>query len=126
MVIHPKRHRLGPHGFLTLELVVACGILAAALLPITFGFLVESRAMRKTYGDAVILELVDGEMEILAAGAWLAIPEGEKPYLVRSEALKQLPPGSFWTSKTPGRLRLEWRPAPGGRQRLQSREVRLP
>lgn len=113
-------------GFLSLELMVACALLAVALLPIAFGFAMEARVVRNSYWDAVIMEIVDGEMEVLAAGAWMALPEGEHALQVSAEAARQLPSGGFWTVRSAGKLRVEWRPNPGGRHRTHSREVLLP
>lgn len=126
MVIALPLNRSRRRGFLSLELVVACALLTVALLPIAFGFALEARAVRHSYWDAVIMEIVDGEMEVLAAGAWVALPEGEQPLRVSADAARQLPAGGFWTVRSQGKLRVEWRPDPGVRHRTHAREVLLP
>jgi len=56
-------------GFLEVDLVVATAILALAILPVGFAFTHERRVLRAEYDRSVAVELVDGEAEILAAGA---------------------------------------------------------
>jgi hypothetical protein len=64
--------------------------------------------LRAEYCHSVINELVDGEMEILAAGAGKSISEGSQVYAVHSRAAVNLPPGHFQLTRTGKRLRLEW------------------
>jgi len=59
---------------------------------------------------AVAMEIVDGEMEVLAAGEWRAYPAGSHDYQVRAGALTNLPPGRFLLTIQPPKVRLEWRP----------------
>ena len=120
------RIRARKSGALTTELVVAMGVLAAAIIPLSFGFLLENRILKDSYQDAVAMEIVDGEMEILAAGGWSRFPEGEHVYAVQAESAKNLPPGKFVLLRTPGKLRLEWRRAEPGKGRPQARELTLP
>ncbi|HAM71229.1 MAG TPA: hypothetical protein DCM86_06265 [Verrucomicrobiales bacterium] len=118
------RHRRG--GMLTTELIVALALLGALLIPMSFGFLLEGKLLRRAYVDAVAMEILDGEMEVLAAGNWQRFSPGEHLYLVTAAATTNLPPGRFLLTRSATQLRLEWRPDPPGRSRPQSREVRLP
>ena len=54
------------------------------------------------------MEIVDGEMEILAAGDWRNFPDGQQVYPVHAPAAATLPPGKFQLTKTGNHLRLEW------------------
>ena len=54
------------------------------------------------------MEIVDGEMEILAAGGWKNFPDGTQNYPVQAKAAANLPPGKFQLTKTGNHLRLEW------------------
>jgi len=54
------------------------------------------------------MEIVDGEIEILAAGPWRGIPEGSRPYTVHANAAANLPPGQFLLTRAGNHLRLEW------------------
>jgi len=114
------------HGLLTTELIVALSILVLTLMPIAFTFVAESRRCRSYYQEALAMELVDGEMEVLAAGEWRAFPDGKHNYPVSAQSVTNLPPGRFTLTRTEKRLRLEWRPQPPGTGRVIVREVQLP
>jgi hypothetical protein len=102
-------------GFFEADLAVGLAILALAVIPLGFTFARERQVLRIEYSRAVADELVDGEMEILAAGAAKNLPEGTQKYSVHATAANQLPPGRFELTKTGNHLRLEWKPdAPKG------------
>lgn len=127
MVICPNRSvaRRRARGSLSVELTVALGVLVAAILPLSVAFVHDQTALRSRYFRAVALEIVDGEMEVLAAGEWRAFPPGRQPYPVRAEAAKNLPPGAFLLTLTNGRARLEWMPEARGAGGAVVREVLL-
>ena len=102
--------RNAQRGALITELVVAMAILAIAILPLAFTFAQEMKLLRRAYCHAVAMEIVDGEMEILAAGEWRAFPSGMQPYTVKSHAATNLPPGAFQLTISTNRVRLEWIP----------------
>ena len=104
------KHTQGKRGSLTIELVVAMGILTATVIPLAYSFMEEQHVCRVYYWRAVAMEIVDGEMEILAAGAWHDFKEGASPYAITAEAAKNLPPSKFVLSVRGRQLRLEWRP----------------
>jgi hypothetical protein len=56
------------------------------------------------------VEIVDGEIEALAAGGWRAFTNGVMDYQVHARAATNLPPGQFLLTTTAQSLRLEWRP----------------
>ena len=108
-----KPFRTGPrakHGFLMVDLVVAMAILTMAIVPLGFSFARERKALRAEYFRAAADEIVDGEMEILAAGDWKNVSEGAQIYAVHSHAAANLPAGRFQLTKTGNHLRLEWTP----------------
>ena len=110
MVI-PQRARFAfQTGALMIELLVAIALLTGAILPLAYSFASEKRLARASYQRAVAMEIVDGEMEILAAGEWMRFMQGSQDYQVRAASATNLPPGRFILSVTPSRLRLEWRP----------------
>ncbi|MDW8310479.1 MAG: hypothetical protein RMK20_13985 [Verrucomicrobiales bacterium] len=112
-------------GALMTELAVAMSLLLIALLPLSYSILSERRLARALYQRAVAMELVDGELEVLAAGAWRAFAPGMHEYPVRAGAATNLPPGRFVLTVSAERLRLEWQPASGGHGGPVVREVRL-
>ena len=101
-------HYLSPRGLVLVELVVAIAILAIALLPLGYAAGSTARRFRAEYQRAVAVEIVDGEMKILAAGEWRAFPEGSQPYAVHAKAAASLPPGRFQLTRAGNHLRLDW------------------
>ena len=93
-----------------MDLVVAMAILSLAILPLGFSFARERQVLKTEYLRSVANEIVDGEMEILAAGDWKSYPDGAQSYTVRANAAAKLPPGHFQLTKTGNHLRLEWMP----------------
>jgi hypothetical protein len=112
MVILRSRARNG--GWLVAELMVALIVIMIALIPLAFSFRSEQKLLRGQYNQAVAIEIIDGEMELLHAGDWREVLEGEHPYKVTANAATNLPPGEFFISRTGGVIRLEWRPAKKG------------
>jgi hypothetical protein len=106
----PRCRRPGARGFLEIDLAVGLAILMLAVLPLGYSFVRERRALKIEYCRSVADEIVDGEMEILAAGAARDLPEGTQVYSVHAQAATQLPPGHFQLTKTSHSLRLEWTP----------------
>jgi hypothetical protein len=125
MVIKPGRCSRNRRGSLMIELLVAMALLTGALLPIAYSFASEKRYARSVYQRAVAMELVDGEVEILAAGAWRTFTNGVFDYEVRASAATNLPPGRFVLTVQPGNLRLEWRPSVKHHGGPVVREVRV-
>jgi hypothetical protein len=97
-------------GFLMVDLAVAMAILALAIVPLGFSFARERQVLKIEYFNGVANEIVDGEMEILAAGVWTNFPDGSQNYLVHASAAASLPPGHFQLTKNGNHLRLEWIP----------------
>lgn len=107
------------------ELLVAIALLAGAVLPLAYSIASEKRYARALYQRAVAMEIVDGELEALAAGEWRAFTNGVQPYPVRAAALTNLPPGTFLLTLTDKNVRLEWRPAIKHHGGAVVREVKL-
>jgi hypothetical protein len=101
-------------GTLTTELVIAMGILATVMIPLAYSLAQEQKLCRAYYFQAVAMELLDGEMEILAAGEWKAYPAGRQAYTVDSEAARKLPAGRFVLTIDQKGVLLEWIPARRG------------
>ena len=113
----------GKRGIILIELIVAVGLLAVMVGAFAAAQHTERRALLAQYRRAVAMEIVDGEMEALAAGEWRAWSEGEHAYPVQAEAAKNLPDGRFVLTRTGKRVRLAWRPKHGS---PIVREVTLP
>jgi hypothetical protein len=107
------------------EVMAALALLSVALLPLAYGFIQEKKLVRAEYYRTVAMEIVDGEMEILAAGEWKRFPSGTRPYPVRAESAKNLPPGRFVLTVDSRHVRLEWLPRKKNTGGSVTREVKL-
>jgi hypothetical protein len=112
-------------GALATECVIALGILAAVMLPLSFSFMQEAKVFRAYYNRAIAMEIVDGEMELLAAGEWRAFPTGRQAYAVHAASATNLPPGEFLLTLAAGSARLEWIPRGRRAGGTVVREVKL-
>lgn len=113
-------------GALQVEAVIAMGILSLVMLPMGFAFFQETRLCRAYFHQAVAMEIVDGEMEILVAGEWKEFRDGRQPYPVRAAAATNLPPGEFVLTLDGANARLEWIPKARGAGANVVREVKVP
>lgn len=115
-------------GTLTAEVLMALGILMAVMIPLVASSLQDQKHTRQLYLRAVAMEIVDGEMEVLAAGGWRAFEPGQHAYSVTGQAAANLPPGKFILTRTQETIRLEWQPDDPTTHRHISvvREVNLP
>jgi hypothetical protein len=95
-------------GFLEVDLMIGLAILTLAVVPLGFSFARERQVLKIEYFHSVANEIVDGEMEILAAGDWKNFPDGSQNYSVHANAAASLPPGHFQLTKNGSHLRLEW------------------
>lgn len=95
-------------GFLQLDLIAGLAILTIAIIPVGFSFARERTALKIEYQRAVINELVDGEMEILASGAAKEMPDVTQTLTIQSKAISRLPAGHFQFTKQGSHLRLVW------------------
>ena len=111
-----------------IEVMVALGILMAVVIPLVFTILQDQRQARDLYLRAVVMEIVDGEMEVLAAGTWREHELGPREYSTNANSAANLPPGKFIFTRTEKNIRLEWRPQDefAGRRIKVTREARLP
>lgn len=124
--IFSLKARCRENGSFMVELMVAMAILGMALIPLAFSFAQEQKLCRTYYHRAVAMEIVDGELEILAAGEWRLFKKGLQPYPVRAESAQNLPPGRFVLTIDLQRVRLEWIPNKKNQGGRVFREVQLP
>ncbi|HVV00968.1 MAG TPA: hypothetical protein VHH88_06370 [Verrucomicrobiae bacterium] len=123
MVIHSGSARQS--ASLMIELTVAMVLITGALLPIAYSFASEKRLAIGMYQRAVATEMVDGEMEVLAAGEWRRFPPGQRVLPMRGSAATNLPPGKLVLMIQTNHLRLEWETAGKKHGGLIAREVNL-
>lgn len=97
-------------GVLMTELLIAMAMMVGVLLPLAYSITSEKRLARTAFHRSVAMELVDGEMEILAAGEWRSFAPGQHEYPIHAVAATNLPPGRFLLTVGPDKVRLEWKP----------------
>jgi hypothetical protein len=105
-----RNREYAQRGFLQVDLLAALAIFAIGITPLAYSFARERQVLKIEYLRSVADEIVDGEMEILVAGAGRDFPEGSQIYQVNSRGAAALPPGHFELVKTGKHLRLEWLP----------------
>jgi hypothetical protein len=123
MVIARKKTR--ERGWLAAELMFALVVIVVALIPLAYSFRAEQRLVRAHYNQVVAMEIIDGEMELLRAGAWRNLLDGEHPYKVTARAATNLPPGAFFQMRTGSVVRLEWRPIKKGAGGIIQRQFEI-
>ena len=97
-------------GQLQIDCLVALGLIMTVVLPLGYGFLHSQRLMRQTYQRALVTELIDGELEVLAAGEWRNQAMGMHEYPMRGGALTNVPAGRWLLTRNDRVCRLEWQP----------------
>jgi len=105
-----RKNLRSKRGFLEVDLLVGLAILSLAIVPLGYSFARERQVLKMEYFRSVANEIVDGEMEILAAGDGKNFPDGSQNYSVHANAAASLPPGHFQLTKNGNHLRLEWTP----------------
>ena len=94
-----------------MDALVALALLSAVVLPMGFGVIGNQRMLRQTYHRAVAMELIDGELEVLASGDWRAVAIGTREVQMTGHAATNLPPGKFVLTRSEKSCRIEWVPA---------------
>jgi hypothetical protein len=113
-------------GFASMDLFLAMAIFLVGFFSLAYLSTREMKLARAYYFDAIALSLVDGELEVLAAGAWRELPVGESSYRSSAATMKLLPPGEFRATRTDRLIRLEWIPASRRNGRHTVREFTPP
>lgn len=104
------RIRTARRGWMNVDLAVALGLLVVLVLPLAHGLVGERRLLDAELRRAALIELLDGELEILLAGEWKSRPEGESDVALAGAGAERLPAGRCVLVKNGRHLRLEWRP----------------
>lgn len=107
-----------------MELVVALGVVLVAMIPLLVTMVREQRQAKALYCRAAAIQIVDGELEVLAAGAHVGIEEGVRDFVPSALSVTNLPAGRFVLSKSPDTLTLEWLPSKRSQGGAVRRSVR--
>jgi hypothetical protein len=108
--VKTARKNQAKRGSLQIDAIVALALLSAVVLPMGFGFVGNQRMLRHTHHRAVAMELIDGELEVLASGDWRAVPVGTREVRMTGRAAANLPPGRFVLTRSDKNCRIEWIP----------------
>lgn len=120
--LHSIRRR---RGFASIDLFLAMAIFLVGFFSIAYLSTREMKLARAYYFDAIAMSLVDGELEVLAAGAWRELPPGESEFRSKAPTRESLPPGKLRATRSDRLIRLEWIPAGRGNGRHITREFAL-
>jgi hypothetical protein len=96
-------------GWMNVDLLVAIALVMLAVLPLAYGLVGERRLLDAELRHAALVELLDGELEVLLAGDWTTRPEGESDIPLTGAGAMNLAAGRCVLVKTGNHLRLEWR-----------------
>lgn len=107
-----------------MELVVALGVVLVAMIPLLVTMVKEQRQAKALYCRAAAMEIVDGELEVLAAGAHLGFEEGVGDFFPAAQSVTNLPDGRFVLTKSSDALTLEWLPSKRSQGGAVRRSVR--
>ncbi len=97
-------------AFLQLDVAVAITVLALVFIPLSISSSGDLDLARRHYFEAVALQLIDGEMDVLLAGERRKYTTGEHRITPVGEAVQNLPEGEFVLTVQEQKLTLAWMP----------------
>jgi hypothetical protein len=97
-------------AFLQLDVAVAITVLALVFIPLSVSSSGDLDLARRQYFEAVALQLIDGEMDVLLAGERRKYTPGEHQIKPVGEAVQNLPEGEFVLTVHDQKLTLAWVP----------------
>ena len=97
-------------AFLQLDVAVAITVLALVFIPLSVSSSGDLDLARRHYFEAVALQLIDGEMDVLLAGERRKYTTGEHRITPVGEAVQNLPEGEFVLTVHDQKLTLAWVP----------------
>ena len=110
MNIRPTTRLANRLAFLQLDVAVAITFLALVFIPLSISSSGDLDLARRHYFEAVALQLIDGEMDVLLAGEHRKYTTGEHRITPVGEAVQNLPEGEFVLMVHDQKLTLAWVP----------------
>ena len=110
MNIRPTTRLAKRLAFLQLDVAVAITVLALVFIPLSGSSSGDLDLARRQYFEAVALQLIDGEMDVLLAGERRKYTPGEHQIKPVGEAVQNLPEGEFVLTVHDQKLTLAWVP----------------
>ena len=125
MNIRPTTRLANRLAFLQLDVAVAITFLALVFIPLSISSSGDLDLARRHYFEAVALQLIDGEMDVLLAGERRKYTTGEHRITPVGEAVQNLPEGEFVLTVHDQKLTLAWVPTKGAKWGRVERVVEL-
>tara|TARA_B100000029_G_scaffold500435_1_gene572192 strand:+ start:277 stop:657 length:381 start_codon:yes stop_codon:yes gene_type:complete len=97
-------------AFIQLDVAVAIVILMLVFIPLTVTSSSKLDLARRHHVEAVVLQLIDGEIDVLLAGELKKYKAGEQRITPAGEAAEDLPKGEFILTLKEKQLSLAWVP----------------
>ena len=110
MNIRPTTRLTNRLAFLQLDVAVAITVLALVFIPLSVSSSGDLDLARRQHFEAVALQLIDGEMDVLLAGERRKYTPGEHQIKPVGEAVQNLPEGEFVLTVHDQKLTLAWVP----------------
>lgn len=111
MNLHPANPTTARRrGGVLMELIVGLALLAGVLLPLTGGFVSQRRMAAQLSKRLVLTELIDGELEFIAAGRWKEFNEGTNAFVIEMPPGFVPPAGRSYLVRESDHFRLLWEP----------------
>ena len=125
MNIRPTTRLANRLAFLQLDVAVAITFLALVFIPLSISSSGDLDLARRHYFEAVALQLIDGEMDVLLAGERRKYTTGEHRITPVGEAVQKLPEGEFVLTVHDQKLTLAWVPTKRAKWGRVERVVQL-
>ena len=97
-------------AFLQLDVAIAITVLVLVFIPLSVSSSGGLDLARRHYFEAVALQLIDGEMDVLLAGERQKYTTGEHRIKPVGQAVQNLPEGEFVLNVQDEKLTLAWMP----------------
>ena len=112
-------------AFLQLDMAIALSLLALVFIPLSVSSSGGLDLARRHYFEAVALQLIDGEMDVLLAGERRKYTTGEHRIKPVGDAVQNLPEGKFVLTVQDEKLTMAWVPTKRAKWGRVERVVQL-
>jgi len=112
-------------AFLQLDVAIALTVLALVFIPLSVSSSGDLDLARRHYFEAVALQLIDGEMDVLLAGERRKYTTGEHRIKPVGDAVQNLPEGKFVLTVQDEKLTMAWVPTKRAKWGRVERVVQL-
>jgi len=112
-------------AFLQLDVAIALTVLALVFIPLSVSSSGDLDLARRHYFEAVALQLIDSEMDVLLAGERRKYTTGEHRIKPVGDAVQNLPEGKFVLTVQDEKLTMAWVPTKRAKWGRVERVVQL-